>query len=207
MKRIIFLLITLFSIQLQSQIVVDNTAPYNTPNYLVNNILLGGGVTAINHTFQGEPSQIGWFNAINTPLGIDSGIVMACGDIYTLDPIVGSSFPFLPNTVTDPDLLAVANSVPGLIGQTFSVSSIGDVAVLEFDFIPTSDSMEFRYAFGSQEYFAWENSSFNDVFASHPNFVRRSTFRSFRGDPSGIELSNSRFPLNPTILHISSAVS
>ena len=164
MKRIIFLLITLFSIQLQSQIVVDNTAPYNTPNYLVNNILLGGGVTAINHTFQGEPSQIGWFNAINTPLGIDSGIVMACGDIYTLDPIVGSSFPFLPNTVTDPDLLAVANSVPGLIGQTFSVSSIGDVAVLEFDFIPTSDSMEFRYAFGSQEYFAWENSSFNDVF-------------------------------------------
>ena len=83
-----------------SQIVIDNTAPYNTAPYLVDNILLGGGVIASNHTFQGEPSQIGFFNAINTNLGIDSGIVMACGDIYTLDPIVGSSFPFLPNTNT-----------------------------------------------------------------------------------------------------------
>ena len=147
----------------QSQIIIDNTGNYGNPNWLIDNILLGGGITATNHSFQGEPSQIGWFDAINTNLGIDSGIVMACGDIYALDPITGSSFPLLPNTVTDPDLLAVANSVPGMIGQTFSVSSIGDVAILEFDFIPTSDSLEFRYAFGSQEYFGWENSSYNDV--------------------------------------------
>ena len=38
--------------------------------------------------------------------------------------------------VTDPDLLDVANSVPALIGQTFEVSSVNDIAVLEFDFIP-----------------------------------------------------------------------
>ena len=127
-------------------------------------LLLGGGVTASNHAYQGEPAQIGWFNAINTNLGIDSGIVMCTGDIYALDPVVGSGFPILPNTVTDPDLLTVANSVPGMIGQSFSVSSINDVATLEFDFIPTSDSLDFRYVFGSQEYFAWENTSYNDVF-------------------------------------------
>ena len=39
--------------------------------------------------------------------------------------------------MTDPDLLTVANSVPPLIGQTFTVSSINDVAVLELDFVPT----------------------------------------------------------------------
>ena len=78
---------------------------------------------------------------------------MCTGDIYALDPINGGGFPLMPNLVTDPDLLAVANSVPGMIGQSFSVSSINDVAILEFDFVPTSDSMEFRYAFGSQEYF------------------------------------------------------
>ena len=125
--------------------------------------LLGGGVTATNHVFQGEPCQIGWFDAINTNLGIDSGVVMCTGDIYELDPIIGSAFPFIPNTVVDPDLLAVANSVPGLIGQSFSVSSVNDIAVLEFDFVPTSDSLEFRYAFGSQEYFGWENSAYNDL--------------------------------------------
>ena len=164
MKKTLILLVVLITFKAQSQIVIDNLAPYNTPVYLIDNVLLGGGVIASNHTFQGEPSQIGWFNAINTNLGIDSGIVMCTGDIYALDPINGGGFPFLPNTVTDPDLLAVANSVPGMIGQSFSVSSINDVAVLEFDFIPTSDSMEFRYAFGSQEYFGWENTQYNDVF-------------------------------------------
>ena len=164
MKRIAFLLLVLFTIKAQSQIVIDNLAPYNSAIYLVDNVLLGGGVVASNHTYQGEASQIGWFDAVNTNLGIDNGIVMCTGDIYALDPINGGSFPFLPNIVTDPDLLAVANSVPGMIGQSFSVSSINDVAILEFDFIPTSDSMEFRYSFGSQEYFGFENSSYNDVF-------------------------------------------
>jgi len=164
MKKV-FLFLVLFSVlDLRGQIVIDNTTPYDSPSYLVDNVLLGGGVVATNHTYQGEPSQIGWFDGVNTNLGINSGIVMGCGDIYSLDPLIGSGFPILPNTVTDPDLLTVANSVPGMIGQSFSVSSINDVAILEFDFIPTSDSMEFRYAFGSAEYFAWENSSYNDVF-------------------------------------------
>ena len=125
---------------LKAQIVIDNNAPYDNPAWMVDNILLGGGVTAFNHLYQGDSVQIGWFNAANTNLGINSGIVMCTGDIYELDPINGGTFPFMSNIVTDPDLLAVANSVPGMIGQTFTVSSINDVAVLEFDFIPTSDS-------------------------------------------------------------------
>ena len=164
MKKIFFFLFLVFNTNLYSQIIVDNVAPYNSATYLIDNVLLGGGIVASNHSYQGEPSQIGWFDAINTNLDIDSGIVMCTGDIFALDPVLGSSFPILPNTVTDPDLLAVANSVPGLIGQSFSVTSINDVAILEFDFVPTSDSMEFRYAFGSQEYFAYENTQYNDVF-------------------------------------------
>lgn len=162
-KLLIFLLFFILA-EMQAQIIIDNTPPYDDPTWLVNNVLLGGGVVASNHSYQGESIQIGWFNAVNTNLGIDSGIVMACGDIYFLDPNNAGPGGLLPNTVADPDLLGVANSVPGMIGQSFSVSSIGDVAVLEFDFIPTSDSLSFRYAFGSQEYFAWENSSYNDVF-------------------------------------------
>ena len=168
MKKILIITITLFSFFAHSQIIIDNNAPYNAPQYLVDDILLGGGVVATNHVFMGHPSQIGWFNAINTPLGIDSGVVMGSGDVYSLDPILGSTFPIIPNTVTDPDLLAVANSVPPLLPapytNSFTVSSINDVAVLEFDFVPTSDSLEFRYAFGSSEYFGWENSTYNDVF-------------------------------------------
>ncbi len=146
-----------------SQITVVRSAPYNDPNYLVDNLLLGGGIVASSHTFEGDSSQIGFFNAINTNLGIDSGIVMATGGIENLVP-GNINFAAIPNTVTDPDLLNVANSVPGLIGQSFSVSSVNDIAKLEFDFVPTSDTITFRYVFGSQEYFAYENTQYNDVF-------------------------------------------
>ena len=168
MKKIFLFFFILYSFALKSQIVIDNTAPNDNPVYLIDSVLLGGGVTATNHIFQGEPSQIGWFDAINTNLGIDSGIVLCTGDVYALDPINPGGFPLIPNTVTDPDLLAVANSVPPLLPAPFTnsfvVADINDVAILEFDFIPTSDTLKFRYAFGSQEYHTYENTQFNDVF-------------------------------------------
>ena len=68
------------------------------------------------------------------------------------------------NNIDDPDLLDLANSVPGLIGQNFNVTSVNDVAILEFDFVPVSSYLSFKYVFASQEYFAYENTQFNDVF-------------------------------------------
>ncbi|MDA8857881.1 choice-of-anchor L domain-containing protein [Flavobacteriales bacterium] len=164
MKKILFLLLAISAFNAHSQIVVDNTTPYDDPVWMTNNILIGGGVSASNITYQGDSCQIGFFNAINTSLGIDSGIVLSTGDVNDLDPASAPTFPFIANTVVDPDLLAVANSVPGMIGQSFTVSSVNDIAILEFDFIPTSDTLSFRYAFGSQEYFAFENTQYNDVF-------------------------------------------
>ena len=165
MKHNLLIFLSFFILaEIHAQIIIDNTPPYDDPTWLVNNILLGGGVTTSNVNYQGDSCQIGFFNAINTSLGIDSGIVMCTGDVNDLDPASAPTFPFIANTVVDPDLLAVANSVPGMIGQTFTVSSVNDIAILEFDFIPTSDSLQFRYAFGSQEYFAYENTQYNDVF-------------------------------------------
>ena len=166
MKKIIsitsvFLLLFQYSF---AQIIIDKTSPYNSPAWLIDNILLGGGIVASNHSYQGDSMQIGFFNAIVSNLGLDSGIVMATGDIDLLDPNFTGFGANPANIVTDPDLLTVANSVPPLIGQTFSVSSINDVAVLEFDFIPTSDTVRFRYVFGSQEYHTFENTQYNDVF-------------------------------------------
>ena len=157
-----------FTLNSYSQISVDLNSPYDSPVYLIDNVLLGGGVTASNHNYQGDSVQIAFFDATNTSLGINTGIVMATGEVSVLDPSFTSTFPILPNTVTDPDLLNVANSVPPLLPSphtnSFTVSSINDVAVLEFDFIPTSDSLSFNYVFGSEEYFAFENSQYNDVF-------------------------------------------
>jgi gliding motility-associated-like protein len=156
--------------QLKAQLVV-NTTTYTTPNpatSLVNNVLLGSGVTASNIVFsQGSvnpDAQIGYFNGSNSNLGLDSGIVLSTGNVLDAMPgnFAGGMFGGLLNY---PDLLNVANSVPPMIGQAFVVQDVNDVAVLEFDFVPSSDTVKFRYVFASDEYLTYINSQYNDVFA------------------------------------------
>jgi gliding motility-associated-like protein len=173
MKKIVILLTGIALIAAfqkgKAQIVVNNTT-YTTPNpatSLVNNVLLGTGVTASNIVFTpaaNNTTQIGYFNGSNSNIGIDSGIVLSSGNVLDAMPnsFVAGVGNF--NPVNYPDLLNVANSVPPLIGQTFNVSDVFDVAVLEFDFVPSSDTVKFRYVFGSDEYLTWINSTFNDVF-------------------------------------------
>ena len=163
--HVVFLIVSMWLlVNNHAQITISNANPYNNSNHLINNVLLGGGVSANNVTYQGDPIQVGFFNAINSNLGIDSGVVLSTGDIIDLDPngFGSGNIPFSTNG--DPDLLNIANSVPPLINQPFNVSGIFDVATLEFDFIPNSDTLSFNYVFGSNEYLTWINSEYNDVF-------------------------------------------
>ena len=163
--RIVFLFIYMCLLaNNHAQITISNINPYNSSNHLINNVLLGGGVSANNVTYQGDPIQVGFINAINSNLGIDSGIVLSTGDIIDLDPNFFGFGNIPSSTNSDPDLLNVANSVPPLINQPFNVTGIFDVATLEFDFIPNSDTLSFNYVFGSDEYLTWINSEYNDVF-------------------------------------------
>ena len=194
-----------------SQIEVDNSAPFNTAISLVDNILLGGGVSSSNHSFMGDAIQIGFFNALNTNLNMDSGIVMSTGDINALDPNFSGFINTPFNNVSEPDLLNVANSVPGLIGQSFSVSGVFDVALLEFDFIPNSDSLSFNYIFGSNEYLTWVNSQYNDVFGffiSGPGIT--GPYSAPAGFPNGsiniATVPNSNPPLPITISSINNVI-
>ncbi len=145
------------------QLSVNGSAPFNSSPYLVQNILLGTGVVASNITYVGDQKQIGYFDGQSSNLGLDSGIVMSSDDILENTP--GGFGTGITGVGVDNDLLNIANSVPPLIGQFFSVSSINDKCVLEFDFVPSDDTVEFRYVFGSDEYLTYVNTSYNDVFA------------------------------------------
>ena len=203
--RIVFLFIYMcLLVNNHAQITISNANPYNNSNHLINNVLLGGGVSANNVTYQGDPIQVGFFSAINSNLGIDSGIVLSTGDIIDLDPNFFGFGNIPSSTNSDPDLLNVANSVPPLINQTFNVTSIFDVATLEFDFIPNSDTLSFNYVFGSDEYLAWINSEYNDVFGffiSGPGIT--GPYSSPSGFPNGsiniANVPNSTPPLPITI--------
>ena len=149
-----------------AQVQINTTGNFSNPSYLIDNALIGNGVVTSNHSFTGDSSQIGFFSDLSGLIGMDSGFVLTTGIVDSIDNlgntlIMGTSL--LGNG--DPDLLTIANSVPALIGQTFTVLSTADAVILEFDFVPSSDTVKFKYVFASEEYLTFVNTNYNDVFA------------------------------------------
>ncbi|MBL7943978.1 MAG: choice-of-anchor L domain-containing protein [Flavobacteriales bacterium] len=166
MNRIylIFSVLSFGFTSLQAQIVVDSLA---IEEY-VQDVLLGSGVSATNITYTGCLDQFGYMHeGSSVGLGIDGGVVLSTEVAENIE--IPSPFLGLWGTCTpvsgEPDLLTIANSVPPLIGMSFSVGSANDVAILEFDFVPTGDTLSFKYIFGSNEYLEWVNTGYNDIFA------------------------------------------
>ncbi len=150
-----------------AQMSVTSNAPYNSASYLVNNVLMGNGVTASNITFSGQAAQIGFFyNGLNgTPsLGIDSGIVISSGNVADIPP--GGNQPSIGqySGPGDPDLLTIAQSVTSNPSAS-SISATFDGAFLEFDFTPIGDTVKFNFVFASEEYTTFINTVYNDIFA------------------------------------------
>lgn len=130
-----------------------------SPTQLVQDVLLGSGVTVSNITFSGAPISIGSFTYTGTNLGLGSGVIMTTGTIQNT-----GDGPQGPNNSSSSGMNNAAGGYPPLsaaIGGTATYNA----AVLEFDFIPYSDMVQFRYVFGSEEYPEYVNSQFNDVFA------------------------------------------
>lgn len=145
-----------------SQSILVNTA--QTPTQLVNNVLLGFGVTASNITINGSPlnantpvSNITSFTNNNPAFPFNAGMLLTTGNgVGAQGPNNSTSFtnnaPATTNVSTDPHLNAIANG------------TVTNGTVLEFDFVPSGDTMSFRYIFGSDEYPEFSPSSFNDAF-------------------------------------------
>ncbi len=141
-----------------SQLVTGTTM---SPLALVQNVLLGPGVTVSNILYNGSPAALGSFQATNTVLGIDEGIVLTTGTV-----IDNGDGPQGPNNQAG---AGMDNNIGGsaLLSNLISGTQTYNAGILEFDFIPYSDTVRFKYVFGSDEYpeFAPPNSSgFNDVF-------------------------------------------
>ena len=148
-----FLLMTYFTLSALSQYTVDNAVNATDG---VQNVLLGGGVTATGITFQGTNEQVGSFSCVNCGISLSSGLVIGTGNVNGSDgPNNSGSFSSGPpagvDGVTDPDL------------ADLSGMNLNNTAVLEFDFVPTGDSLFFNFVFSSEEYPEYVN-SINDAF-------------------------------------------
>jgi hypothetical protein len=135
----------------EAQLVVNHAY---TPTQLVSQILLGSGITVSNITYTGDTGAIGYFIGSSSNIGLPAGLMMCTGNIYNaVGPVgtnVGGTCLSLPG---DSDLTNLCGC-----GVT------NDACILEFDFVPTGDTVKFNYVFGSEEYPEFVG-SFNDLFA------------------------------------------
>jgi len=154
---IIFITLIFFVNICNAQLIIT---PNQTASQLVN-VLVGGGLTFSNATFSGGNNSNGRFTTGGTPtnLGFASGILFSTGSVTdAVGPNLSGSTTTANGTGSDPQLAAL---IPGY--------TINDATYLQFDFIPQSDTIKFRYVFGSEEYPEWVGSSFNDVFGFFVN--------------------------------------
>ena len=169
MKRIL-LLIFFSSLIAITNAQLTTTSGVLTPTEYVQNVLVGAGITVSNVTFYGHPSQIGEFNGTNSTIPLNSGLVLSNGEVLTNltggNPSTNIEMTYGTNANWgggDPDLLNLAQSVT-TNPASGNITSTHDMAVLEFDFIPTGDTVQFNFVFASEEYTAFINSTYNDVF-------------------------------------------
>ena len=168
-----------------------------TPEDLIENVFLGDGVEVTNINFNGSAQAVGLFNNGQNDIDIANGIIMSTG--FARDaakknttPDNGGSPPGAASD--DPDLADIANE------------GLEDVVIYEITFIPTADTLRFRYVFASEEYPEWACSNFNDVFGffisgpgingPYTNNAENIALIPDPADPSGLTFTNLPVTIN-----------
>jgi gliding motility-associated-like protein len=161
-NKLITLLLTSLSVgNINAQVTVNNT---NTVAWYVQNVLLGANVTVSNITYNGsaananvnQPSVGSFSNPLNQ-VGLTSGLIMGSGNVQLAAQSNNSTGATLGNAGPQQ-----AGNDPQL--QSLVAGTQFDKCIIEFDFVPTGDSISFKYVFASEEYPEYVCSGFNDVF-------------------------------------------
>ena len=149
---------------LWSQVSVTTSAG-RTAEDVVRSMLVGDGVSVSNVKFNNcttvldanTGGQLGFFtnNPATFPtLSFSSGLIIATGDVQNA---LG------PND-DDGSEISISNSMSCPELQALVSDELWYPAVLEFDFLTTSDQVTFNYMFASEEYPEFVGLGYNDVF-------------------------------------------
>ncbi len=174
----------------KAQLVVDGNY---TPQQLIEDVLVGQGVVVSNFQYSGNQAARGFFDGSNSNIGLGSGIIISTGRILDAPgpngtPVSDNGTEF--NGPGDPTLTAISGSPAGTY----------DAAILEFDFVPSSDTVQFRYVFASDEYMFYVGTGVNDVFAfliTGPGITGQQNVALIPGTATPVAIDNVNANTNP----------
>jgi len=184
------IILSIYFVPARAQLVIDTTL---TENQYINN-LVGLGVSFSNVQFQGDGQALGYFTGASNNLGFENGIILSTGPASAANAN-DFGFGFLTNGLTNiPELAGFVQNC-----QSPNPGLTNDGLILQFDFVPQSTPVSFRFIFASDEYPNFVCSQFNDAFAfliSGPGIVGEQNLAVVPGtsDPITINSINNGTP-------------
>lgn len=151
-KFLLIALLAALSSAAHAQLFIDTSY---TANQMITNFFNGAGVTVSNVTYTGANGSLSFFEGSQSNLNMNAGLLITSG---RAEKAIG------PNNIEN------AGVSMGLDGTSWLDVLIPgyktfDASVITMDVVPTTDTLCFRYVFGSEEYKEYVNSQYNDVFA------------------------------------------
>jgi len=130
-----------FFSSVHAQLTVQEATDTADVEDLVNSFLLNSCINISNIHYTGAFRAIGSFNGTASNIGLSSGIILTNGR--------GNNAPG-PNNIAN---RSTNNGLPGDAQLTvLAGANTWDATILEFDFIPYSDTILFEYVYASEEY-------------------------------------------------------
>ena len=129
----------------------------NNAAALVNAMLSSGSgisVVADSQLYIGAADASGTFSGGTGIIPFDSGVVLTTGQAgFIVGPNNDGGFSIDNEAAGDAELTTIAGN------------DTQNASILQFQFIPTGNTISFQFVFGSEEYNEFVDSQFNDVFA------------------------------------------
>lgn len=144
-----------------SQIKLDNS---QSADFYVKNVLLGAGIEVGEVKHIGMVGGLGQFDDSLKILGVRSGLVLSTGNVNGIvgpnDSPSSTTTGKLPKDKIISRLIRRGDKDLNLLCKRKTV----DITVIEFEFVPINNILEFNYVFASEEYPEYSKSQYNDVF-------------------------------------------
>ena len=153
--------ILLNAMQLTGQLsIVGADTPAFGPEELIEEVCLGEGIQVLDIQFSGVPWAVGRFSGGTGAVGLEEGFIMTTGNAATASGGPGADLPGFWDANIPNGSLSYSQELANLT----NTDETYDVAIYTIRFIPTEDSIMFRYVFASEEYPFFVCSDYNDVF-------------------------------------------
>ncbi|MFD2891522.1 choice-of-anchor L domain-containing protein [Flavobacterium chuncheonense] len=163
-----------------------------TAQELVENVLLNSScvsvtnITASGGNFASGAKSFGYFDGNGTNFPFQNGIILSTGKINNAPG---------PNTYISDDGGGMGWSGDNDLDQALNISNSLNATILEFDFVPLGNHIQFDYIFASEEYHGTATCTYSDGFAFLLKEVGATTYQNLALIP------NTNIPVKVTTVH------